>query len=143
MTERDVNHIPSCCHSPINSRSIALRSFKRPVVHGAMDCGKKKTFSVAVPPAPVRVPSQRSLAPSVASVASVANDKGDNDMILEVVHRSPGNCLTAVENPRKPQLRDGLMNGLSDQYRLKWGPFPRNEVGRTAQHVRKGEGKKE
>ena len=34
---------------------------------------------MAVPPAPVRVPSQRSLAPSVASVA---NDKGDNEMIL-------------------------------------------------------------
>ena len=32
----------------------------------------------AVPPAPVRVPSQRSLAPSVASVMSIANE-----MILE------------------------------------------------------------
>jgi hypothetical protein len=37
---------------------------------------------VAVPPAPVRVPSQRPLAPSVASVTSVANDKGENEMIL-------------------------------------------------------------
>ena len=32
---------------------------------------------MAVPPAPVRVPSQRPLAPSVASVTSVANEKGD------------------------------------------------------------------
>ena len=40
---------------------------------------KKLTVSVAVPPAPVRVPSQRPLAPSGASVTSVANDKGDND----------------------------------------------------------------
>ena len=37
---------------------------------------KKFLVSVAVPPAPVRVPSQRPLAPSVASVTSVANDKG-------------------------------------------------------------------
>ena len=50
---------------------------------------------VAVPPAPVRVPSQRPLA---SNVASVANDKGDNKMILEDVHRSFGICLTAEEN---------------------------------------------
>ena len=57
---------------------------------------KKKilSVSVAVPPAPVRVPSQRPLAPSVASVTSVANDKGDNDKILGAVHRSPDICLT-------------------------------------------------
>ena len=51
-----------------------------PVVHGAMGCGQKKlSVSVAVPPAPVRVPSQRPLAPSVSSVTSVANDMGDNE----------------------------------------------------------------
>ena len=44
-----------------------------PAVHGATDCSKKKiSVSVAVPPAPARVPSQRPLAPSVASVTSVA-----------------------------------------------------------------------
>ena len=43
---------------------------------------KKLSVSVAVPPAPVRVSSQRPLSPSVASVISVANDKGDNEMIL-------------------------------------------------------------
>jgi len=48
-----------------------------------MGCGQKKlSVSVAVPPAPVRVPSQRPRAPSVASVTSVANDKDDNEMIL-------------------------------------------------------------
>ena len=60
---------------------------------------------MAVPPAPVRVPSQRPLA---TSVTSVANDKGDNEMILGTVHRSPGICLTAEENPRKLQLGDRL-----------------------------------
>ena len=69
-----------------------------PVVHGAMDCGqKKRSVSVAVLPAPVRVPSQRPLAPSVASVMSIVNDKGDNEKIREAEHRS-GICLTAEEN---------------------------------------------
>ena len=67
--------------------------------------------SVAVSAAPVRVPSQRSLATSVASVTSVAND---NEIILGAVHRSPGIFLTAEENPRKPQLGDSLMKGLCD-----------------------------
>ena len=59
--------------------------------------GQNNFVSVAVPPAPVRVPSQRPLAPSVASVSSVANDKDDNEMILGTVHRSPGICLTTEE----------------------------------------------
>ena len=76
---------------------------------------QKLSVSVAVPPALFRVPSPMPLAPSVVSVTSVANDKGDNEMIPEAVHRSPGICLTAEENPRKPQLGDRLMKGLSDQ----------------------------
>ena len=51
---------------------------------------------MAVPPAPVRLPGQRPLA---TSVTSVANDKGDNEMIPGAVHRSPGTYLTAEENP--------------------------------------------
>ena len=82
-------------------------TLKEGVVHKVMGCVQKKlSVSVAVPPAPVRVPSQRPLAPSVESVTSVANDKGDNKMILGAVHSSPGICLTAEENPRKPQLGD-------------------------------------
>ena len=77
---------------------------------------------MAVPAAPVRVPSQRPLAPSVASVTSVAN--GDNEIILGAVHRSPGICLTTDENPRKPQLGDRLMMGLCDQSSPQMGvPF--------------------
>ena len=49
------------------------------------------------------------------------------------MHRSPGFCLTAEENPKKPQLGDRLMKGL----------FPPNEVGSIAQHIMKGEGRKE
>ena len=45
---------------------------------------------MAVSPAPVRVPSQRPLAPSVALVTLVTNDKDNNEMILGAVHRSPG-----------------------------------------------------
>ena len=73
------------------------------VVHGAMGCGQTKTlFGVAVPPAPVRVPSQWLLAPSVESVTLVVNDKSDNEMILGDVHRSTGICLRVEKNPRKP-----------------------------------------
>jgi len=66
-----------------------------------------------VPPAPVQVPSQRPLALNVMSVTLVINDKGDNEMLLGAVHRFPGICLTVEENPRKPQLGDRLMKGLS------------------------------
>ena len=104
-----------------------------PAVYGTMDFGvsaveppaavqvpshlrtKKLAVSMAVPPVPSRVPSQKSLTPSVASVMSIANDKGDNKMILGAVCRSPGVCLTAEENPRKHQLGDRLMKGLCDQ----------------------------
>ena len=75
---------------------------------------KKLQASVAVPAAPVRVLSQRPLAPGVASVTSVANDKGDNEMILGAVQRS-GICLTAEENPRVTKLGDRPMKGLCDQ----------------------------
>ena len=74
---------------------------------------KKLSVSVAVPPAPVRVPSQRPLAPTVASVTSVTNDKGE--MILGAVDRSPDICLTGEENPRKTQLGGCMMKGLCDQ----------------------------
>ena len=76
---------------------------------------KKLLASVAMPPAPVRFPSQRPLAPSVSSVTSVANDKRDNEMIPGAMHRSPGSCLTAEENPGKLQLGDRLVKGLCDQ----------------------------
>jgi hypothetical protein len=59
--------------------------------------------------------SQRPLAQSVTSVLSVANDKDDNEMFPGAVHRSPGICLTADENPGKPQLGDSLTKGLCDQ----------------------------
>ena len=47
-----------------------------------MGCGQKKKekllVSVAVPLAPVRVHSQKPLAPCVALITSVANGEGDN-----------------------------------------------------------------
>ena len=82
--------VPSTFHPG----GICLVSSLRPVWAVA----NKSLVSVAVPPVPVRIPSERPLAPSVSSVTSVANDKGDNQMILGVVHRSPGICFTAEEN---------------------------------------------
>ena len=49
-----------------------------------------------MPPAPVQVPRQWPLAPSIMLVMS-ANDKGDNEMILGAVHRSPGIYRRAEE----------------------------------------------
>ena len=43
---------------------------------------------MAVPPAPVRVPRQRPLAPGVTSFASVANDKDGIEMTPGSVHRT-------------------------------------------------------
>ena len=76
---------------------------------------KKLSATVAVSSASVRVSSQRPLSSSVASVTSVANDKGDNEMILGAVQRYTDICLTAEENPIKLQLGDRLMKGLCEQ----------------------------
>ena len=64
-------------------------------------------------------------------------------MILGAVHRSPGIYFTAEENPGKPQLGETVDEGSANSHILKWGPLPPNEVGRIAQHVKKGEGGKE
>ena len=84
---------------------------------------KKPKANVVVAPTVVWVPSQRSLAPSVALVTSVANDKGDNEMVLGAVHRSSGFFLTAEDNSRKPQLGDRLMKGLCNQSSPQTGYF--------------------
>ena len=62
-----------------------MQFFLRPWSHRLRP--KKLHASVAMSVAPVRVPSQRLIAPSVTSVV---NGKGDNEMILEAVQRSPG-----------------------------------------------------
>ena len=64
----DNEMIPGAVH-----RSSGIKDLV-PVINEATGCGQKKIVSLAVPPAPVRVPSQRSLAPSVTSVTTVAND---------------------------------------------------------------------
>ena len=114
-------------------------------VLGAIGCGQRKKLHacVVVPAAPVRVPSQRPLAPNVASVTSVANSKGDNEMILGAVHRSPEICLTAEENPRKAQLGDSLMKGLCDQSSPQMGLLQMRSVRSHSTSGREKEGNKE
>ena len=59
------------------------------------------------------------------------------------MHRSPGICLTAEENPGKPKPRDSLIKVVLP-FIASWGPLPPNEVGRITQHIREEkEGKKE
>ena len=40
---------------------------------------------------------------------------GREIMISGAVHKTPGICLTAEENPGNPQLGDRLLKGLCDQ----------------------------
>ena len=83
----------------------------------------KKTF-IWCGGAPVQIPSQRPLAPNVASVRSIANDKDCNEMILEAVHISPDICLKAEKNPRRSHLGDRAMKWLCDQSSPQMGaPF--------------------
>jgi hypothetical protein len=73
---------------------------------------------------------------------SIANDKGDNEIILESVHRSSGLCLTAEEKPRKPQLGDRLMKRLCDQSSPQMGSLLQiRSVGSHTTSEREKEGK--
>jgi hypothetical protein len=108
-------HFTFITHNLITIRHTHIFFYLQPCCPWSHGLWRKKfQTSVAVPPTPVRVPRQRPLAQSVASVMSVANDRDDNEMIVEAVHRS-GICRTAEENPRKPQLGDRLMKGQCDQ----------------------------
>ena len=55
-------------------------------------------YAAAVPPAPVRAPSQRPLAPSVASVTPVANDKGGFNGFLHGILTSVSTCGSSLTN---------------------------------------------
>ena len=95
---------------------------------------------MAVPPAPVWVPSQKPLAPSVTSVA----DKGDNEMIPGTVHRSPGIYLTAEKNPGNHSYETVRLRGCATSHRLKWDPFLQMRlIGSHSTSGREKEGKKE
>ena len=78
---------------------------------GPWEANKKTLSQCGGASSSCRVPSQRPLAPSVASVTSVTNGKGDNEMILGAVHRSPGICLTAKEKPQKTSARRPSVEG--------------------------------
>ena len=51
------------------------------------------------------------------------------------MYRSPGIFL-----PAEDLGRTSSHEGCATSHWLKWGPLPPNELGRIAQHVRKGEG---
>ena len=96
---------------------------------------------MAVPPAPVRVPSQRPLAP---------NQSRWSLMIRVIMKWSWGLCTDLLEfalqlrkTPENLSFKSLGWRGCATSHRLKWGPFPPNKVGKMAQHVRKGDGRKE
>ena len=74
-----------------------------PVIHGAIGCSPKDFKLVWW----CHQPLSRFLANYHLPQVS-ANDKGDNEMIPGTVHRSPGICLRAEENPGKRQLGGDL-----------------------------------
>jgi len=63
-------------------------------------------------------------------------------MILGVVHRSPGICLTAEENPRTPQLGDSLMKGMYNQSSRQMGSIS-SKLGRKDRTARQEGRRKE
>ena len=82
----------------------SLEKNRNSVVYGAMGCGQKWLKLVwQCHQLLVRFLAKGHL-PRVFRLS--ANDKGDIEMILGAVHRSPGFYLTAEKNPIKPQLED-------------------------------------
>ena len=68
------------------------------------------------------------------------NNKGDNEKMMEVMHRSTGIFLMTEENSGKPQLGDRLIKVVL----LVITPqIPANKFGTIAQHVKEGKGKEE
>ena len=66
-----------------------------------------------------------------------------NEMISGNMHMSPGIYLIAEENLGKYQPGDCLMKAVRPVIAIKCGLLPPNEVGRLAQHARKGQERKE
>ena len=60
------------------------------------------------------------------------NDKGDNEMLAEAVHRSLAFTFTSQENPNK----ETVWWRLYVCYRLKGGPLPPYDIDRIAQDIR-------
>ena len=96
---------------------------------------------MAVPPYPVRVPSQWPLAPMLCQSCLSANVKSDNETKSGAVHRS-GTYLMAEENPGN-SARKSSDEGCAICHHLKWSPLPPTDIGRITQHIRKREGEKE
>ena len=59
-----------------------------------------------------------------------ANDKGDKEVKLGALYRSPGLRKTSETKTGRPSHE-----GCRTNFRLKWGPLPPSEVDRIAQHV--------
>ena len=94
-----VNFLP-CLHStPLHGSRQVLMLISHVLLSMEPWASAKKKKKKKNLPAPVRVPSQKPLAPSVASVTSVANDKGDNEMILGLCTDLPAFALQLRKSP--------------------------------------------
>ena len=98
---------------------------------------------MAVPPAPVRVPSQRSLSPSVTSMMSVANDKRGNEMIPDAQISWSllyGRGKSRKTSARRPSVERAVRPVIATNYL----PFLQmRSVGQHSTSGKEKEGKKE
>jgi hypothetical protein len=113
------------------------------VVHGAMGCDQKSFKLVWW--------CHQVLSGFLANgyLPRVSRQSRRSLMIRVVVKWSWGLCtdlLAIALQPRKTpenlSLETVWWRGCATSHRLKWDTFPPNEVGRIAQHVRNGEGRK-
>ena len=90
-----------------------------------------------MPPVPVRVTSERPLAPNVALVTSVANDKSDNEMILGAEENSGKHQLeesneeavrSVISSNGVPSLQMRSVRSQSTSGKVKEGKKERTEL---------------
>ena len=71
----------------------------------------------------------------------LANDKGDNEMILGTVYDFLAFTLR-LRKPWKTSARRSSDEGFATSDHHKWDRLTPDDVGRIVQHVKKGEGRK-
>ena len=114
----------------------------RLVVHGAMGCGQESFKLVWRCHQLLSVFLVTGLLPRVSRQSHLSiSDESFNEVVPGALHISLGICLTAEENPEKPQLGDRMMKTVRPV--IVWNGVPYLQMRSVgSQHVRKGEGGK-
>ena len=119
-------------HKISYSKALNIITFSFPALHGVMGCSQKcfklewqchQLLFGFLAKAHFPQVSHQSCLP--------ANDKGDNAMILWVVHRFPG---IYWKTPAWRSCDEGCMTS----HYLKWDPLAPNDIVRITQYIRGG-----